>query len=102
MLLNFIVRPPRATYTEPSSRSEIYEGTKFKRTPLEVKNANGETLSCTFFEPEERPREKMPCVIYMHGNASNKLEGEFAAGAILPFGVNLFAFDFSGCGNSEG
>jgi len=44
----------------------------------------------------------MPVMIFMHGNAGNKLEGEFAAGSVLPHGVNLFSFDFSGCGNSEG
>lgn len=44
----------------------------------------------------------MPCVIYMHGNAGNKLEGESYAPLLLPKGINLFSFDFSGCGNSEG
>lgn len=44
----------------------------------------------------------MPCTIYMHGNASNKFEGEQYASDLLPLGINLFTFDFSGCGNSEG
>lgn len=38
----------------------------------------------------------------MHGNAGCKLEGESYAHLILPLGINLFSFDFSGCGNSEG
>ena len=43
-----------------------------------------------------------PCVIYMHGNAGNKQEGTSYAQVLLPLGVDLFTFDFSGCGNSEG
>lgn len=56
------------------------------------------------FEPVEgeRPNAKMPCVIYMHGNASCKLEADSYQSLLLPNGINLFAFDFSGCGNSEG
>ena len=44
----------------------------------------------------------MPCVIYMHGNAGNKLEGLSYLEYLLPLGINLFTFDFTGCGNSEG
>ena len=43
-----------------------------------------------------------PCVVYCHGNAGNKLEGLVAADVLLPAGMDLFTFDFSGCGNSEG
>ena len=38
----------------------------------------------------------------MHGNAGNKYEGQSYADKILPLGIDLFTFDFSGCGNSEG
>jgi len=44
----------------------------------------------------------MPCVIYMHGNAGNKTEGLSYLDGILEEGMNFCAFDFSGCGNSEG
>ena len=44
----------------------------------------------------------MPTVIYMHGNAGNKMEGLSYAGSIVKTGCNLCVFDFSGCGNSEG
>ena len=44
----------------------------------------------------------MPVVIYLHGNASNKKEGEDSADLLLPQGINVFSFDFSGCGNSDG
>ena len=38
----------------------------------------------------------------MHGNAGNKMEGLEYAEMLLPMGITLFTFDFSGCGNSEG
>jgi len=62
-------------------------------------------LSSCFLEPEnnaDRSGDTMPCVIYMHGNAGNKMEGLSYAPHLLPLGINLCSFDFSGCGNSEG
>jgi alpha/beta superfamily hydrolase len=38
----------------------------------------------------------------MHGNAGNLHEGLTYAPDVLPLGIDLLAFDFSGCGNSEG
>lgn len=38
----------------------------------------------------------------MHGNAGNQHEGLTYAPDVLPLGIDLLAFDFSGCGNSEG
>lgn len=62
-------------------------------------------LSAVFTEPAndaDRSGDTMPCVIYMHGNAGNKMEGMYYAQSLLPHGINLCCFDFSGCGNSEG
>ena len=56
-------------------------------------------------EPEkdaDRSGVTMPCVIYMHGNAGNKMEGLGYASNLAAQGINLCCFDFSGCGNSEG
>ena len=42
-------------------------------------------------------------VVYMHGNAGCLVEGmEYYRDLVLEKGMNFFAFDFSGCGNSEG
>ena len=38
----------------------------------------------------------------MHGNAGNKIEGLAYANSLIPAGMDLFTFDFSGCGNSDG
>jgi alpha/beta superfamily hydrolase len=44
----------------------------------------------------------MPVVIYLHGNSSSRLEGLKIATELLKRGINLFVFDFAGCGLSEG
>ena len=44
----------------------------------------------------------MPCVIYMHGNAGNKMEGLSYWKELVAENINLCVFDFSGCGNSQG
>lgn len=44
----------------------------------------------------------MPVVIYCHGNSSSRLEGIKIASELLKRNINLFIFDFAGCGLSEG
>ena len=44
----------------------------------------------------------MPCVIYLHGNSSSRVEALEAAPFLLPSNMTLFCFDFAGCGLSEG
>lgn len=44
----------------------------------------------------------MPCVIYLHGNSSSRLEAVEAVTYLLPSNISLFCFDFAGCGLSEG
>ena len=83
-------------------------GENYSQDDFKVANEKGEQLCVSFVEPaydEDRPGGKdglMPCVIYMHGNASNKSEGLSYIGKLLPKGITLCSFDFSGCGNSEG
>lgn len=44
----------------------------------------------------------MPCVIYMHGNSSCRLEALELVDYFLSANITLFCFDFPGCGLSEG
>lgn len=44
----------------------------------------------------------MPVVIYLHGNSSSRLEGLKIATELLKRDINIFVFDFAGCGLSEG
>ncbi len=41
-------------------------------------------------------------MIYLHGNGGNKLEAERICGDLLGRGVQLFSYDYIGCGNSDG
>lgn len=44
----------------------------------------------------------MPIVIYLHGNSSSRLEGLRMAPELMKRNINVFVFDFAGCGMSEG
>ena len=44
----------------------------------------------------------MPCVVYLHGNSSSRVEALSAVEVLLPANMTLFCFDFAGCGKSEG
>ena len=74
------------------------------REDIELRNPSGNLLMCSHFQPieDERLCEQMPCVIYLHGNSSSRVEGLSAAKTLLPMDMTVFCFDFSGCGKSEG
>lgn len=46
--------------------------------------------------------KKHPCVVYLHGNCSSRLEGLSLLEYLLPYDISLVLMDFSGCGSSEG
>ena len=77
---------------------------KFERTDLDLKNPAGEILKCSHFVPSnyDRLTTRLPCVIYLHGNCSSRVESLPSANILLPLNITVFAFDFSGCGHSEG
>lgn len=108
MFVNLIIRPPKNEYQDPYMKNPQVTklGDKnYKIESFEIANSQGEILSAVFVEPNadaDRSGDLMPCVIYMHGNAGNKMEGLSYASDLVPHGVNLCCFDFSGCGNSEG
>jgi len=84
---------------KPEKRN--YHGKEYNLHSFYVKSKNGK-LSCSFMEPSAKYDKKMPVVIYMHGNASNKMEGLMHASKIVQAGINVCVFDFAGCGNSDG
>jgi pimeloyl-ACP methyl ester carboxylesterase len=104
MMVDAIIRPPRNTYDERElGPSRVRMGSRvFKRTDLVLENERGQKLQCSHYEPEERPRERLPCLCYLHGNCGNRLEAAEALRVVLPYNITLFCLDFSGCGNSEG
>jgi pimeloyl-ACP methyl ester carboxylesterase len=54
------------------------------------------------WSPVVRPNDILPCVIYMHGNSSARVEALPQLALILSLGAILVAFDFTGSGQSEG
>ena len=101
------VRPYRQTYHEydlgPSSF--LLDSVSVKRTDLILKNKRGLPLKCSHYEPfniKSKQAEAAPCVVYLHCNTGCRLEARPAVDLLLPLGMSVFCFDFSGCGLSGG
>lgn len=101
-----IIRPPRDTYEIKDLGPTVFsiENRTYQRTDLSLKNSRGHSLVCSHFEPipSERVAERLPCVIYLHGNCSSRLEAVSTLPVLLPFNITVFCFDFSGSGLSDG
>jgi pimeloyl-ACP methyl ester carboxylesterase len=68
-------------------------------------NKHNFNLQCSHFEPLDQDgvaKNNIPCVIYLHGNCSSRLEAVDLVDFLLPKNMSLFCFDFAGCGQSEG
>mmetsp|Transcript_11879 Transcript_11879/g.10753 ORF Transcript_11879/g.10753 Transcript_11879/m.10753 type:complete len:545 (+) Transcript_11879:35-1669(+) len=105
-LVNAIIRPPRCKYELSQLGPNSFEfcDRYFIRQDLELRNKRGYIIQCSHWLPIEssRPNNVLPCVIYMHGNSSSRLEALSQLSLVLHFGATLFAFDFAGSGKSEG
>ena len=101
-----IIRPPRHEYNNDELGNPYfkYRNHIYFRKDFELLNNQGHILKCSFIEPtkEHRKKAEMPVVIYLHGNSSSRLEGIKMVPALLKHNINLFVFDFSGSGISEG
>lgn len=101
-----VIRPPRDEYLDSDLGPEKFniKGKNYKRTDFTLVNNRNLKLHCSYWEPydEERDYERLPCVVYLHGNSSSRAEAVVEAKILLPMNVTLFAFDFAGCGRSEG
>ena len=74
---------------------------KYRRTDIKLKNRRGYTIECSYFQTQNVPTPA-PCVIFLHANGCSRLEAMDYLEFIGPSGMNLFCFDFSGSGMSEG
>lgn len=106
-LVNAIIRPPRATYEVEHLGPECFEWHEryFRRYDLELENPRGHKLKCSHWMPvghQEDDTPPRPCVIYLHGNSSARIEAVSQLALCLSIGVTLFAFDFAGSGQSDG
>ena len=96
--------PPRAKYNEEhlGPPAFIFLGKRFTRTDFTLQTKRGLNLQCSHWEPVERTAVRIPVVIYMHGNASARVEVLPQLTLLLALGVAVFAFDFAGSGKSDG
>ena len=101
-----VIRPERDQYSldDLGQTRFVHHKKHFKRTDLTLTNKRNLKLACSFWEPidEERKFPKLPCVVYLHGNASSRAEIFPELYYLLSSDITVFAFDFSGCGKSEG
>ena len=101
-----IIRPHRDEYNidELGPYKFEFKGKCYKRTDFELINKRSQKMMCSFWEPfdEEREKPRLPCVIYLHGNSSSRCEAYPEVKYLLLKNITVFAFDFCGCGKSEG
>mmetsp|Transcript_50094 Transcript_50094/g.92435 ORF Transcript_50094/g.92435 Transcript_50094/m.92435 type:complete len:430 (-) Transcript_50094:60-1349(-) len=99
-----VIRPPRKTYelTELGNQKFRFGNTNYMRKDVQVMNSRGLKLECSHFIPMEESPSNYPCVIYVHGNSSSRLEAAGPLRVLLPLNVTVFCFDSSGSGRSEG
>ncbi|CAM9680970.1 unnamed protein product, partial [Choristocarpus tenellus] len=104
-LVSAIIRPPRAEYDSEDLGPTTFKfmGKNFRRIDFELQNERGLLLQCSLWEPDGwRHAEQLPCIVYMHGNSSARVEALPQLSLALGLGVTLVAFDFAGSGLSEG
>ncbi|OHS95722.1 Clan SC, family S9, unassigned serine peptidase [Tritrichomonas foetus] len=100
--VKLITRPPRSKY-DPNKLPLVCQLDSYgdvPRSPIIFKNSKGDSLVGSLYQTYVTSRKI--CAIYLHGNASNQLEGRFITSFFIPVGINVFCFDFSGCGCSSG
>mmetsp|Transcript_82036 Transcript_82036/g.145369 ORF Transcript_82036/g.145369 Transcript_82036/m.145369 type:complete len:404 (-) Transcript_82036:167-1378(-) len=104
MLWKMIIRPPRADYTltDLGPRRFFILDRAYFREDVRLVNDRGQSLACSHFQPCERQSSKLPCVIYVHGNCSSRLEALPSLRALLPRDITVFCLDLSGSGWSDG
>lgn len=102
-LASFVIRPPRASYSrrDLGEKSFLLDDVRVTRTDIELKNKHGQRLQCSHFEPGNTS-EPVPAVVYLHGNGSCRVEAALLLQYVVPAGLSMFAFDFSGSGRSDG
>lgn len=99
---DLIIRPPRSVTTEEQlGNAESDNG--FVREELVITNKRNQRLFCSFVRPKVVPAGvQLPCLVYCHSNASNRARSLEFRDFLVHMNCLLFAFDFAGCGQSDG
>jgi pimeloyl-ACP methyl ester carboxylesterase len=103
--VNGLIRPPRKEYDPNSLAVElaVEDFGTFGRFPVAFRNSRSQLIVGSIYHSKAfSPFTGGPCVVYLHGNASSQLEGQFLVPNLCPHGIFVFCFDFAGCGCSGG
>lgn len=103
MLWKMVIRPPRDLYSpEELGPAKFRLGKRvYERHDLQLHSTRG-VLQCSHFVPAKTLPVRRPCVVYLHGNCSSRLEAFDALPVLLPRGLTVFCLDLSGSGRSDG
>ncbi|KAG7383444.1 hypothetical protein PHYPSEUDO_003684 [Phytophthora pseudosyringae] len=105
-LVHLIIRPPRTKYDREDLGPDEFSfaGRAFVRDDFSVVNDRRQNLVCSHWRPATPPttQQLMPCVVYLHGNSSCRLEALGVLRTCLAAGLSVAAFDTAGCGKSDG
>ncbi len=73
------------------------------RVDFELPNKSGMTLQCSFYDISSIDASKqIPCVVFLHCNSGSRLDAKPLIDILIPMGIALATFDFSGSGISQG
>mmetsp|Transcript_30138 Transcript_30138/g.70308 ORF Transcript_30138/g.70308 Transcript_30138/m.70308 type:complete len:425 (+) Transcript_30138:100-1374(+) len=99
-----IIRPPRANYTMQDLGPSTFRirGRPFRREDFQLRNDSNLALECSWWVPDAQDTPPLPCVVYLHGNSSCRVDATELLAPVLQTGATLLAMDFAGCGMSEG
>jgi hypothetical protein len=99
-----IIRPPRTQYAPHQLGPKLFEflGRPFEREDFYVYNFHGHALACSRWRAVEPLARMLPTLIFMHGNASARVEALPQLSVCLSLGIAVVSFDFSGSGLSDG
>ena len=103
--INAVIRPPRREYN-PSEIPLFFRASDNKlyiRHPLNFRNSRHQKIVGSLYVMDGiDAMSNIPCVLYLHGNASCQYEGQFLVPNLCPYGIAVYCFDFAGCGASGG
>jgi len=103
MLWKMVIRPPRDLYAPDELGPVKFRLGKrvYERHDLQLQGVRG-ILECSHFCPSKSAQASRPCVVYLHGNCSSRLEAFDALPVLLPRDMTVFCLDLSGSGRSDG